>query len=234
MFDKLETVGTQAAQVWLDADLATLGWTRGPILMSAYKEPLETWADMTNTLPSERRWLPSPPAASTYPPARSAIYFCGVLPQEKVKETEAEARKELPQAADGSRALRELADKKLRSLVEENLKQMLESGMKPFWPRAYDDKGRTPVGRLIGGLTNQHVQANALGSARYTLALPGTSRFRISPLDRSVVNMTIAGDWTECGFNEGCVEAAVMSGMLAAYAISGRPAPEAIVGYDHP
>jgi predicted NAD/FAD-dependent oxidoreductase len=88
----------------------------------------------------------------------------------------------------------------------------------------------------MGNIQNQHVQANWYGSARYTLALPGTSRFRISPLDRSVVTMTIAGDWTECSFNEGCVEAAVMSGMLAAHAVSvsRQPALEAIVGYDHP
>jgi hypothetical protein len=46
--------------------------------------------------------------------------------------------------------------------------------------------------------------------------------------------MTIAGDWTECGFNEGCIEAAVMSGMLAAHAISGQPDLNDIVGYNHP
>ena len=37
--------------------------------------------------------------------------------------------------------------------------------------------------------------------------------------------MTIAGDWTACGLDAGCVEAAVMSGMLAAHAISGKPDP---------
>jgi len=47
-------------------------------------------------------------------------------------------------------------------------------------------------------------------------------------------NMTIAGDWTACGFDNGCVEAAVMSGRLAAYAVSGAPRLEDIVGYDHP
>ena len=47
--------------------------------------------------------------------------------------------------------------------------------------------------------------------------------------------MTIAGDWTACGLDVGCVEAAVMSGMLAAHAITGdEPALESIIGYDHP
>ena len=71
-------------------------------------------------------------------------------------------------------------------------------------------------------------------SDRYVLALPGSLKHRISPLDNSYDNLTIAGDWTDCGFNEGCVEAAVMSGRLAAHAISQSPPLEDIIGYDHP
>jgi uncharacterized protein with NAD-binding domain and iron-sulfur cluster len=71
-------------------------------------------------------------------------------------------------------------------------------------------------------------------SDRYALSLPGSSAYRISPLDRTYDNLTIAGDWTACGFNAGCVEAAVMSGRLAAHAISKSPRLEDIVGFDHP
>jgi hypothetical protein len=66
------------------------------------------------------------------------------------------------------------------------------------------------------------------------LSLPGTLCYRISPLDTRYDNLTIAGDWTDCGFNEGCVEAAVMSGRLASHALSEWPPLEQIVGYDHP
>ena len=84
-------------------------------------------------------------------------------------------------------------------------------------------------------MTGQHAQANFVGSERYTLALPGSIEHRVSPLDRSVSNMTIAGDWTACGLDAGCVEAAVMSGMLAVHAITGHtPSLDDIVGYDHP
>ena len=69
---------------------------------------------------------------------------------------------------------------------------------------------------------------------RYALSLPGSLRYRISPLDHTYDNLTVAGDWTDCGFNEGCVEAAVMSGRLAAHAISQSPPLEEIVGFDHP
>ena len=80
----------------------------------------------------------------------------------------------------------------------------------------------------------EQTQANVTGSDRYSLSLPGTISERLSPFDRSVLNMTVAGDWTACGLDAGCVEAAVMSGMLAAHAISETPALDSIIGYDHP
>jgi hypothetical protein len=76
--------------------------------------------------------------------------------------------------------------------------------------------------------------ANVNPSDRYSASLPGTIRYRISPLDNTYDNLTVAGDWTSCGFNEGCVEAAIMSGRLAAHAISQSPRLEEIIGYDHP
>jgi len=79
------------------------------------------------------------------------------------------------------------------------------------------------------------VQPNHAGSERYTPALAGSIRHRISPLERWVDNMTIAGDWTACGLDSGCVEAAVMSGLLAAVAVTGEEtAIKSIVGYHHP
>jgi hypothetical protein len=71
-------------------------------------------------------------------------------------------------------------------------------------------------------------------SDRYTLPLPGTVSQRNSPLDNTYDNLTIAGDWTNCGLNMGCVEAVVMSGELAAHAVSQSPALADIIGYDHP
>jgi len=251
MFQHLATIGTQAAQVWLDVELPALGWTRGPVLMSGYEQPLETWADMTHTLPSEAQWrqalaLPAGPADR----ARTVIYFCGILADRDI------GTREWLDAADPA-ALKSKRGA-LEGQVHDHLTEMLRSRMKPFWPSAYQvaaapqgpqaQPGRkktaaapTPLDRLVGRSTSsdpqarqQHIQANWYGSARYTLALPGTAKHRISPLERSVVNMTIAGDWTHCGFNEGCVEAAVMSGLLASHAISGHPALEDIIGYDHP
>lgn len=113
--------------------------------------------------------------------------------------------------------------------VNHELDTLLTREMREAWPRAYAD-GRTPVDLEV----SRHVQANILGSERYSQSLPGSLEHRISPLDRSAENMTIAGDWTACGLDMGCVEAAVMSGLLAAHATSGTPERHKIIGFDHP
>ncbi len=92
----------------------------------------------------------------------------------------------------------------------------------------------TPSARGESRFSSQYWVANVNPTDRYVLMLPGTLRYRISPLDNTYDNMTIAGDWTDCGYNAGCVEAAVISGRLAAHAIAQWPPLEDITGYDHP
>ena len=114
--------------------------------------------------------------------------------------------------------------------VGEDLDALLKDKIRSVWPAAFDNN-LTALDHQIG---RPHVQANYRGSDRYTLSLPGSIDDRISPLDRTVENMVIAGDWTACGLDAGCVEAAVMSGMLAAHAISEKPSLDSIIGYHHP
>jgi len=97
---------------------------------------------------------------------------------------------------------------------------------------APDGKGRGPAD--AGRFDSQYWRANVNPSDRYVLSLPGSIRHRISPLDPTYDNLTIAGDWTASGLMTGCTEAAVMSGLLAAHALSGLPALAEITGFDHP
>ena len=63
-------------------------------------------------------------------------------------------------------------------------------------------------------------------------ALPGTTKYRIAPDEATgFEHLFIAGDWTDCGLNFGCVEAAVISGRLASSGISGYPDTRLIPGY---
>jgi hypothetical protein len=68
-------------------------------------------------------------------------------------------------------------------------------------------------------LQAQYWRANVEPSERYVLSVPGSSRYRIQPDDTGFENLYAVGDWTACHINAGCVEAAVISAMVAANAI---------------
>ena len=59
-------------------------------------------------------------------------------------------------------------------------------------------------------------------SDRYVQSVPGSDKFRLRSDESGYDNLVLAGDWTDSGFNAGCIEAAVMSGLQAANALLGR------------
>ena len=227
MVDKIGTVATQAFQIWLSEDLQELGWDIPPVTLTSFVKPFDTWADMGHVIPAED-WR-NPP--------RTAAYFCNVLadpPQE-------------PDAADIG------YPKRRREEVHANAVAFLHRDIRNLWPKAMrraggfrwellvdpapngkKNKNKTKRAQGCAKFDTQFWTANVNPSDRYVLAVPGSAQYRLSPLDNTYDNLTIAGDWTECSLNVGCVEAAVMSGKLAAHAIAGRPALEDIIGYDHP
>ena len=223
MVANVKTVATQAFQIWLKEDLQDLGWTAPPVTLAGYAKPFETWADMAQVIPAE----------SWRNPPRTVAYFCGVLRDPPGADFE---HPDYP----GKR--REEVRRNAAWFLQENIRFLWPGSVTPAggfrWDLLADPREDDLPGaqRTIGEarLSSQFWTANVNPSDRYVLALPGTLKYRISPLDNTFDNLTIAGDWTECGFNEGCVEAAVMSGRLAAHAIAGAPALEDIVAYDHP
>ena len=219
MLDNIPSVPTQAAQVWLSADMRQLGWEDAPINLSGFVEPFDTWADMTH-LASLERWSTTTP--------RAIAYFCNVL-------------RDAPEDAQRDPAYPDAR----REEVRQNAIRFLDRDVVHLWPKATSAPGTFRWELLLDAsgaaprtgqarFDTQYWTANVNPTDRYALSLPGTLRHRISPLDPLFDNLTIAGDWTDSGFNEGCVEAAVMSGRLASHALSGLPALEDIVGYDHP
>jgi hypothetical protein len=219
MVARVKSVPTQALQLWLGKDIHQLGW-KGPSLnISCYVEPFDTWADMPQLIAEEH-----------FPrPVRAIAYYCSVLrdaPAQEISRPDYPARR--------------------RNEVRQNAIDYLERDVSAFWPKAVDDRGRFRWDLLVAAseepagkagpsrIDTQFWTANVEPTDRYSLSLPGSGELRISPLDRTYDNLTVAGDWTACGFNEGCVEAAVMSGRLAAHALSQSPPLEEIVGFDHP
>jgi uncharacterized protein with NAD-binding domain and iron-sulfur cluster len=226
MVTHVKTVATQAFQVWMNEDMRRLGWHHPPVTLSAFVKPFDTWADMTHVLKHEA-WPPAAAIGGQGAPL-SVAYFCNVLRD--------------PPAEPGRDAQDYPAAR--RREVRRNAIDFLNTQIHHLWPQAAHAPGQFRWNLLVDAdgspaqgearFDTQYWTANINPTDRYVLALPGSLKHRISPLDDSYDNLTIAGDWTDCGFNEGCVEAAVISGRLAAHALSLSPALEDIIGYDHP
>ena len=73
-------------------------------------------------------------------------------------------------------------------------------------------------------------RANIDPSERYVLSVAGSTKYRLRANESGLANLVLAGDWTNNGFNAGCVEAATMSGIQAANAIQGRPLNYGVTG----
>jgi uncharacterized protein with NAD-binding domain and iron-sulfur cluster len=210
MITHCRTTATQAFQIWMNQEIEDLAAVGIQTTLTGFVQPFETCADMRQMIGQEN-WTITP---------RSAAYFCGVLPDEQ-----------LPADPDDIEFLQ-----KARQQVRRNAVRFLSSELAHLWPGVLGENGFRwnmlvdPSAGSDNGdeadqsrFDSQFWTANVNPSDRYCLSLPGTLQYRISPLDNSYDNLTIAGDWTECGLNTGCVEAAVISGRLAAHAICGCP-----------
>lgn len=223
MVKNVKTVATQAFQIWLNEDMATLGWTDPPITLTAFAKPFDTWADMGHVI-AEEDWRTPP---------RSVAYFCNVLADAGTPHDFSDPAYDLARRDEVRRNAVDFLNRQVHHLWPNAVRQP----GKFRWDLLTDPEDPPSDGRPAGGedrFRSQYWVANVNPSDRYVLMLPDTLRYRISPLDNSYDNLTIAGDWTDCGYNAGCVEAAVMSGRLAAHAIAQWPPLEHITGYDHP
>lgn len=208
IIDEVGTVCTHAFQLWTRPDLAGLGWRsggdtkQGPVL-GAYVEPTDTYADMSHLLAVEA-WPP------THAPGHIA-YFCGPLSEPELAPPDDH---EFPQRE--------------RERVIAMAEHFLDHHVEHLWPRAVDLDGRFDYALLVDlrdasgreRLRSQFFRANVEPSDRYTQSLPGTASSRLRADGSGVANLFLAGDWIDNGFNAGCVEAAVMSGMLCARAVT--------------
>ena len=218
MIRHVKTVPTQAFQLWMRESTAELGWPHPPANLSGYVAPFDTWAEMSHLIPEER-WED---------PIRSIAYFCGVLPDA------------LPEGA----SVTESFHREQKETVRSNAVRFLNTSVGTLLPKAVDEgKFRWEILADANGhseradsrrFDTQYWAANVNPNDRYVQTLPGSVLYRISPLDMAFDNLTIAGDWTASGLDTGCIESAVMSGLLAAHAISGSPGLHKIAGYDHP
>jgi uncharacterized protein with NAD-binding domain and iron-sulfur cluster len=204
MTTQIRTVATQAFQIWLRPDESTLGWHRPGVITSGYVAPFDTWASMPQTL-----WAEDWPDEDR--PATVA-YFCGAL-----------------QAAWPTSESTVEYVRRCENQVRTAAARYLDDHLRLYLPGASTEQG---FGwHLLSGangkrgreaLATQHVSVNIDPSDRYVQSLPGSDQYRLRPDESGYDNLVLAGDWTDCGMNAGCIEAAVMSGLQAANALLGR------------
>ncbi len=210
MVENVSTVCTHAFQLWTTPDLAGLGWTgtlatdEAPIVGS-YVEPTDTWADMTHLVPAEA-W------PQGHVPGHVA-YFCGPMP----------APAAYPSESDTDFPRRE------RARAMAMARRFLDRDAAHLWRSAVDADGRFQDALLVDiegrpaeeRFARQLFKANVEPTDRYTQSRAGTIRYRLRADGSGFANLFLAGDWIDNGFNAGCIEATVMSGMLCARAVTG-------------
>lgn len=206
MTTHVRTVATQAFQLWLRPPEATLGWTRPGVTTSGYVSPFDTWASMPQTLWAEQWPRDDDPA--------TVAYFCGAL--------------NAPWPPDPNEA-GETYLSRWRSRVLAEAVAYLDRHVGLYLPGAVTADGF--AWNLLAGndglrgeaaLETQYVSVNIDPSDRYVMSVPGSDRYRLRSDESGYDNLVLAGDWTDSGFNAGCIEAAVMSGLQAANALLGR------------
>ncbi|HEY0479156.1 MAG TPA: NAD(P)-binding protein [Kofleriaceae bacterium] len=218
MVARVQVTETQAAQLWLRSELATLGWALGPRpVIGTFREPFDTIADMTHLLPRER-W----PDGTT----GNVLYLGAQLASGGPPPTppRTEWRYPLDQ----------------RERVWTNLTRWLDTHTAALLPRAASAQGALAPELLVDlrGATGsdrlraQYWTACWNPSDRYVQSVPGSVAARLPSAGTGYRNLVMAGDWTLTALSAGCVEAAVMSGMHAARALCGHPAR--IAGDDLP
>lgn len=213
MVAKVKTVATQAFQLWLRPDEHTLGWSNPGATITAYARPFETWASMPQTL-----WTENWPG-SDHP--GSVAYFCGSLDAP------------WPVDMDHSGYVRRYRNRVLRDAAD-----YVDRYLGLYFPNAVSEQGfnwellcGNNGQRGAAAMATQHVSVNIDPSDRYVQSVPGSDKYRLRPDESGYDNLILAGDWTDCGLNAGCIEAAVMSGLEAANALLGHGRYHRIRGF---
>lgn len=224
MLDGVQTVATQACQVWGNHDSQAMGWAPpagdGPAQPNIWAAYPWSGADMSHLIAMED-W----PAADD---VRNISYYCRQL-----EETGPIPPPGPNPAYPASQEAR----------VQQNAVAFLSTGIAPIWPKAVapDDPKAinwdwvvapgTPPGP--DRFNAQYWTASVEPTERYVMSVAGSTRYRLTSETCGFLNLYIAGDWTINGFNAGCVEAAVTSGLMACRSLTGSPrtivgAPDAL------
>jgi uncharacterized protein with NAD-binding domain and iron-sulfur cluster len=138
----------------------------------------------------------------------SLAYFCGPMVGG------------IPDQGDAGFPAKALAD------VQATANQMLSRDIGTLWPAL--GAGGLPAGDVVA----RYDRANIDPSERYVQSLADTAKYRLAADKSGFANLVITGDWIDNGYNAGCVEASVWSGIQAANTILGLPLNQGVKNGD--
>ncbi|MEM8740793.1 MAG: NAD(P)-binding protein [Pseudomonadota bacterium] len=210
MVANVRTVQTQNVQLWLDRTGADLGpLPAGTVVGANDSSPLNAAGDISEVLPAET-WPIDGPADG---PKHLSI-FSAAMPG--------------PPTAPPPTAIDTPA--KADAAVHATALDFLARGAPVLWPEIatadgfewaalYDPAEAAGPARLNA----QFLRPNIDPDQRYTLSVAGSAQHRLRVDGSGYDNLYLCGDWTDNPGNLGGFESTIMSGRLAARAISGFP-----------
>ncbi len=219
MLQHVIPISTIAYQLWLNCNMEEMGYPfadKGLPLLWSYQEPYDTWSDMSDLIVREA-W------PEGYIPQNIA-YFCGPMPLKY-------ANKILENAQSGNFGDPEFPDQQTQ-IAKDYASRYINELSAHIWPGLWKQGQQTfDYSRLIDlndgtGTARwdaQFFRANIDPTELYVMSFTDSSKYRIKTDGTVYGNLFITGDWIDNGFNAGCIEATVMSGLQAARALSGVP-----------
>jgi uncharacterized protein with NAD-binding domain and iron-sulfur cluster len=227
LVERVETVKTQAMQLWLKRTEQQMGWNNQLPILTGFAEPHDTWCAMDHLIPRES-W----PASAGL---RQIAYFCNVMAECTAPQCSIECLPTRP--IKGCPVADALVNpnfpREQKDLVRRVSIEFMNQHLHHIWPLCRDSKNPdqfdwTALACLRGSqgaraLDEQYWRANYEPTERYVQSIAGSTRYRLNPADSGFRNLFLAGDWTYTPINIGCVEAACISGKMAAWGVSGSP-----------
>jgi uncharacterized protein with NAD-binding domain and iron-sulfur cluster len=217
MIEKVKMAPTFGASIWVSKSQEEMGMDPTKWGLAAdmepntltYANPLYSWTGM-NLILKQENWNPD-----NLP--KQLSYFCGTYPMPTI----------IPPFDDYGYPERE--KEKLVGIVQ----QWLHDNMGWFWPKAtslvyprgfdlnllIDPDGADMPTNGIDRLEKQWFSLNIDPSNHFTLATPGSNKYRMKTNESDFSNLFLAGDWTDIGLNIGHMEGAFVSGLRAGQAV---------------
>lgn len=213
MVSNMGLVPSIGIQLWMNDSLEELGWTTGKPAAVGWSRPNDVWVDMSQVIAYEG-WKEDKPG--------SLHYMCGTLATDLHERPASDP--DVPQKAY------KLALKRTVSQFEKTTNTIWPDATLTEHPLALDYNKLFDPGGSVGQkrLEAQYIRANVDPTETCVGSFKGTTKYRLRADESGFTNLILCGAWTRTGLNSTCVEAAVMSGMAAARAVSGTPS--AIIG----